>query len=241
MGLLAANGVKCVYHFAPLHYLPFIARSGELLGKPSLKKAGYKGSHLRSMSARHDISRGFGPYAHLTLDNAPRILKAKIGAGFPHIAFAVCAEAVDDAIEFSLCRFNVAMTRYLRRNGRNGFPESETNGRYYTGHQIPIARTEADKNAMLKKYVGTSTMIEVLAHGDVPLPENTNVICYSDQDADLAKRVLAKLGSKWAIERGEPPGAYPHRAKYQKSVREFIDTALANPEWRGNGLEFDRV
>src|ERR1700720_2235867 len=76
--LLSNHGVRLVYHCAPLHYLPFIARSRAVLSKPSLQKAGFGPSHLRPMSRDLDVERGFGSYAHLTLDDGPESLKSKV-------------------------------------------------------------------------------------------------------------------------------------------------------------------
>src|SRR3546814_20766322 len=56
---------------------------------------------------------------------------------------------------FRSCRFNIAMTRYLRRDGKPGFPESPSNGHYYDHQQIPTAREIAEKEAMLQKHLGT--------------------------------------------------------------------------------------
>ena len=60
--------------------------------------------------------RGFGNYAFLTLDVHPRILKAKLKAGFPHVAIEVPVDAFEN-MDYHLCRYNVAMTRQLRRFG----------------------------------------------------------------------------------------------------------------------------
>ncbi len=239
MGVLEDQGVEWVHHYAPLHYLPFIARARALLCKPSLRKAGFAASHFRTKSSKHDVWRGFGKYAFLTLDPQPRILRAKLAAGFPHMAIAIPAAAVE-AATYSLCRFNVAMTRYLRRDGKPGFTESATNGRYYDDHQIPVARTIADKNAMLNEHLA-NTMIEVLIHGDLAIPDNTVVYCYADPDARTARRVLTATQCPWTIKLASPPGKYPRNNAYANSVDDFIQQALTNPDWRGNGLEFDRV
>ena len=240
MSVLKKQQIERVHHYAPLHYLPFIGKSNSLLCKPSLLAAGFASSHLRSMSSAQDVSRGFGAYTHLTLDPRPRILRAKLAAGFPHIGIAVPAEAIE-AVPFSLCRFNVAMTRYLRRNGNPGFPESPTNGRYYDQHQIPIARTDSDKTAMLEEHLPKNTMIEVLVHGDLPLPEQTNIVCFSDADAEIAQEALSNVGAPWHVIRTVPPGPYPRKDAHVEAVAGFIRQALADPEWRGNGLEFDRL
>lgn len=240
MGALSSSGVEFVQHYAPLHYLPFIARSRAILSKPSLDAAGFKSTHLRSMSRGQDVARGFGSYAHMTLDREPRILKAKLGAGFPHIALSVPVTAIEVS-PFSLCRFNVAMTRHLRRGKKRGAPESKTNGRYYLGHQIPIARTDEDKMSMLEMHLPLGTMIEVLIHGDLKLPDDTTVLCYSGDDLEIARTVLTQLHSPWRIELATPPGEYPRNEIHGKAVDNFIAQAMQDPEWRGNGLEFDRL
>jgi hypothetical protein len=237
---LSDHGITAVYHYTPLHYLPFIARSGALLSAHSRATHGFGDNHARSRSRRHDVSRGFGSYAFLTLHAAPPILLAKLAAGFPHARIAVPVTAVEDT-QFSLCRFNVAMTRFLRRDGKPGFPESPSNGRYYGGHQIPIARAEADKNAMLTKHMSAGTMIEVLIDGDLALPDATEVHCFSTQDTAIARRVLSETGRAWRIRSVAAPGAYARRSDYVLAVGGFIARAIADPAWRGTGLEYDNV
>ena len=192
------------------------------------------------MSSRHDIVRGFGSYAFLTLERNPRIVRAKLAAGFPHIGIQVSSAAIE-ATEYSLCRFNVAMTRYLRRSGNPGFPESSTNGRYYEKHQIPIARTDADKDAMLERHLKANTMIEVLIHGDLPLPPDTSILCFSHCDAEISKTITSSLNVPWEVVEVPAPGPYPRKPTYRRAVGDFIGRALEDPAWRGNGLEFDRV
>jgi hypothetical protein len=192
------------------------------------------------MSHGLDEARGFGGYSHLTIDPRPRILRAKLAAGFPHIAINIPTSEID-VVPFSLCRFNVAMTRQLRRDGKAGFPESETNGRYYKGHQIPIARTDADKSAMLGKYLKENTMIEVLVHGDFDLSDETSITCFSDEDATIARQALRSVGRNWKVRVEEPPGPYPRDRAHVAAVTSFIQQAENDPSWRGNGLEFDRL
>jgi len=240
MGILTDHKIDAINHYAPLHYLPFIARSGKLLGKPALKDQGFAATHLRSMSSAHDIARGFGEYGFLTLDRQPRILAAKLKAGFPHIGILVPAKTIEGTV-FSLCRYNVAMTRYLRRGNKSGFEESSTNGRYYETKQIPIAREDNDKISMLNAFADSDTMIEVLVEGGVDLPPDTTIVCYSDEDSELAAHILEATGMEWAISTELPAGPYNRDPHYVKAVSDFVAKALAEPDWRGNGLEFDRV
>jgi hypothetical protein len=240
MTALTRRSIEKVYHYTPLHYLLFIGRSNALLCKPSLAAAGFPFRHLRSTSRGRDVERGFGRYTHLTLGHDAPILKAKLAVGFPHVGLAVPTSVIE-AVAFDLCRFNVAMTRRLRRNGSPGFPESRTNGRYYDGLQIPVARTDEDKSAMLDEHLPKGTMIEVLVHGDLQLPDITEVVCYSDADAELAKDTLLKAGALWAVTASDPPGPYLRNAEHVRSIESYLDQALSAPAWRGNGLEFDRV
>ena len=240
MGVLESAGVKEVHHYTPIHYLPFIARSRALLSKPAMRALGFPDTHFRSMSSRHDVARGFGEYAFLTLHPAPPILKAKLAAGFPHVRVTVPAGSVDD-VAFDLCRFNVAMTRQLRRGGKAGFPESITNGRYYGKAEIPVARTERDQVAMLERYAGTDSMIEVLVPGEFPLLHGTAVYCFSAEDRDLAARILGRCDVDWSVIGVAPPGPYPRKPHYSRAVEQFVTQAFGNPQWLGDDLEFDRL
>jgi hypothetical protein len=239
MNLLKEEGVDYVYHYTPLHYLTFIGRDQKILSKPSLENNGFAKNHLRSKSYRQDIARGFGDYAFLTIDTTPRILDAKLRAGFPHIGISIPSEAIDQC-DYRLCRYNVAMTRYLKRGSNNGFPENSSNGRYYDDHQIPVAKLPSDKRALLKKHLGRS-MIEVLIKGDLPLPIGTVIDVYRNADKVLVGSILQQLDVKWSIEIKQPPSVYSTNVSYDNSVERFVDRALRDAEWRGDGLEFDRV
>lgn len=239
MSLLSDAGVDLVFHYAPLHYLPFIARSSKLLSKPALRDAGFGADHCRSKSSRSDVARGFGKYAFLTIDLHPRILDAKLKAGFPHFGIAVPSSAIDN-VDYALSRFNVAMTRRLRRDNMPGWQASSTNGRYYGNQQIPVAKNESDKRELLNVHLNRS-MIEVLIENEFTLPDDTKIVVYSDADVILAQDCLNKIKIGWQIEKKSPPSNYGHNKKHRDNVDAFIKKALSDETWRGNGLEFDRV
>lgn len=192
------------------------------------------------MSKRQDVSRGFGKYVHLTTHPAPPILKAKLSAGFPHVRLSIPSVALD-GIPFDLCRFNVAMTRRLRRDGKSGFAESPTNGRYYGNAMIPVARTVADQYAMLGVHSEMASMIEVLVAKRLALPDDVVIEPFSKEDFSQAKQVLQALDAPWRVVVAEPPGNYRPNGKYVDSVVSFVARALADPNWLGDGLEFDRL
>lgn len=94
---------------------------------------------------------------------------------------------------------------------------------------------------MLETHLPANTMIEVLVHGDLILPDRTEIVCFSDADAKAAEGVLSKVEAPWNVTSSAPPGPYPRDPKHVEAITTFIDQALAEPEWRGNGLEFDRL
>ncbi len=94
---------------------------------------------------------------------------------------------------------------------------------------------------MLQKYVGSDTMMEVLTYDELNLPADTKVVVYSQADGTIAEKVLNVLNVPWSIVLTDAPGEYHRRQDYAAAVSDFIDKALADEEWRGDGLEFDRV
>lgn len=239
MQLLVQHGIDRIYHFAPLHYLPFIARDGQLKSKPVLGSEGFAASHFRSTSAHIDADRGFGSYVHLSTDPNPPILKAKLGSGFPHIGIELRTDELAE-VPYDLCRFNIAKTRYLRRGGKPGFPECEANGQYYGELQIPVARTHSEKDRMLSVRQSDS-MIEVLIQDRLLLNGPIRLRSYCEEDQTVAQSVLEQLGADWEIAPLDAARVYDRDQAYATAVGQFIDAALSDPQWRGNGLEFDRV
>ena len=240
MSALSRHGIAFVNHYAPLHYLPFIARSGALQSKPSLRALGFSDCHFRSKSRGQDDARGFGEYVHLTLHPNPPILAAKLGGGFPHFRLEIPSSSIE-AVGFDLCRYNVAMTRQLRKGEKPGHQPSDVNGRYYGDMQIPVARTDSDQSVMIAEAIKQGWMIEVLALQDLPLPDDSRVVCYSQADAHLAQHILAAVGRPWPVSLHNGGNSYTAHPNHDRSVRQFIELALGDAEWKGNCLEFDRV
>lgn len=239
MQLLNEFGIGQVYHFAPMHYLPFIARTGRLCSKPALRRAGFAPNHFRSTSAHLDALRGFGNFVHLSTTPEPPILCAKLRGGFPH--FALVMKTLDlVTAPYDLCRFNIAKTRYLRRDGKSGFEESDANGRYYDSLQIPIARSSDDKRRMLSSRRG-DPMLEVLVEEQMDLPPDVRIVVYSEPDQVLALSALRELAVEWPVLFDGAPVPYERRPTYIAKVEAFMSKSLSDAAWRGDGLEFDRV
>lgn len=229
-----------INHYAPLHYLPFIGRTRCLKSKPALCADGFQEHHFRSKSKRSDVERGFEKFAFLTIDDQPRIVQAKLKGGFPHIALNVPVAALLNH-RFDLCRYNVAMTRMLRRNGKPGHTESPTNGRYYDGLEIPVARTDAEKQQLLKFHYLAGTMIEVLVDHELALPDDTRITCFHADDLAIVRQIVDSLNIPWGVRLEAPPGIYNRSPNHVHAVEGFVAQSLGDPNWRGDGLEFDNV
>ena len=237
-GLLTACGIHRAFHYAPLHYLLFIARSRALYSKLELKRRGYAETHFRRTSRDHDVARGFGHYVHLSLMKTPPILEAKLAAGFPHFEIDIPAHAVEQR-EFHLCRFIIAKCRYLRRGSKPGPPESGRNGRYYGTMELPIGITRAERASLLKANF-PSTMVEVLIPDEFSLPAEAKLVFLSQREFDLAAALLQTVPCGWSLALEPAPG-YAARDEYLVDVRRFLDRSSRDPLWKGDGLEFDAV
>ncbi len=240
MGILSQYGYDVLNHYTPLHYLPFIARQGALLSKPVLRKQGFAETHFRSKSRALDEARGFGEYAHLTLHQEPPILRAKLTGGFPHVQVQIPESALD-GVSFDLCRFNVAMTRKLRRGTSEGHLASPENGRYIGNRQIPIARADRDKSTMLVKAALDKGMIEVLVPGSLELPDETRIHCYSAADAVAAAAILKRIQRPWHVTLHGQPDTYTRKPRFAAQVEAFIQHSMRDENWKGDGLEYDKV
>jgi len=237
-GLLTSHGVTDVFHYAPLHYILFIARSQSLCSKNELRRLGYDISHFRRTSRRPDEQRGFSDYVHLTLNQFPPILKAKLAGGFPHFEVRVRAEDVEKGT-VHLCRYNIAKCRFLRRGMKTGFTASEANGQYHDEKQIPTAETIAECNDLLTHNLERN-MIEVLVPRKLELPTNTRLIFFSPTDRELADELLQPLKLGWQCQLAKDT-TYNAETRCMAKVRLFLDHAIADPQWRGDGLDFDNV
>jgi hypothetical protein len=239
MKVLRSFNYTHILHYLPLHYLPFILRTNSIKSKQSLLADGFSPLHFRSMSSRTDLARGFYNYIHFTLKSFPRILQAKLTSGFPHIELMIPISDLDSNTPYDLCRYNIAMTRRLPTSPNGGFVESDHNGRYYGDLLVPIARDTKEKTALLDKHSPLGTMIEVLIPSQINVPENSLIRCFSARDLGAAKDICSALSSNISLALGNE--TYESDPTYVDAVSQFIERTFAEPTWKGNGLEFDRL
>ncbi|MBL0899136.1 MAG: hypothetical protein IBJ17_10630 [Reyranella sp.] len=173
----------------------------------------------------------------LTLTPETPLLLAKRERGFPHIRFDIPVSVLE-SVEFDLCRFNVARNRSNQRRGPSPTVSgNQSDGRYYPGKRLPVARLLADKQAMLKKHSAKS--IEVQVKDRVPLSDSVVVACFSEADKELADQILSKVECRWKTAL-QIANNYPRSERYAAQVEAYCRRALLEPGWRGDGLEFDR-
>lgn len=236
--MLSRFGITAVFHYAPLHYLAFIARRSALLSKNALRHEGFEDAHFRSTSAAQDDQRGFSRYVHLTPEAHPPILRAKLSRGFPHFEVAVPAEQLEQ-LGYLLCRFNIAKTRYFR-GAKTEPPESDKNGRYYEGMRLPVAKTAHERRLMLQLNYG-KCMIEVLVADLLPLGHGVSFRFFDEGDLATAKDVLARLDVSAYDLQMDKQMKYKPAPKHQRDVRDALARAVEDARWRGNGLDFDKL
>ncbi len=240
MNILTEFGIEYVRHYTPLHYLPFLVRAKSLKSKATLLSEGFSITHFRSKSKTLDVKRGFDDVVHLMIKASPRILIAKLMAGFPHVEIKI-PTTILVGIDYDLCRYNIAMTRRLQSSPTGGFNENDENGRYYPGLCVPVARSDNEKRSLLQAHLSRSTIIELLVNSQLSLPDTTRISAFSPEDADIVDEIIDRTASSWQRDLSEPAGYYPRSAEYSTEVETFIEKLIIDPFWRGDGLEFDRL
>lgn len=219
-----------VYHVSPLHYLVFILRSKQLLSKTELLKMGYSEKHFRSTSGRTDIKRGFSEYVHCSNKGHAPILKSKLSLGYPHVEYVFSSSILSEE-SYLLCRYNIAKNRGL-------FQQSLTNGYCYNGFKIPVAKSSIEKQSLLRQY--GEDHIEILVRDSVPLPDDTVVRVFREDDLKLVHELLNKFSLRWKIVLKSPKTEYIVKDSRVKEVSNFLERSAEEPTWFGSGLEYDR-
>lgn len=228
--VLVDAGIKHMYHVAPLQYLVFYLRSLQLQSKSILLKD-YQDTHFRSSSKNVDIKRGFCDVVHCTNNEFPPILISKLNKGYQHMEICIDTGVLQEK-DYILCKYNIAKNRGL-------FSESILSGRCYDDFKIPVAVNIEEKRALLSS-IPINTHIEILVRQRINLPDTTIFRFFSDEDADLADRYFNKMDVTFGIKVINHSFDYyvhPHR---KATVENYLETAYANIDWKGNGLEFDR-
>ena len=93
----------CLYHTAPLHYLPHILESGALYAKSITAGQGIK---PRRSAVRRDTMLGLTDWIHLSTRPETPLLKDKLARGYPHVLFEFDRDAILVLPEVALLPYN---------------------------------------------------------------------------------------------------------------------------------------
>lgn len=209
------------------------------MSKNCLRAVGFNNNHFRSTSKKQDAGRGFVNYAHLTTCSFPLMFKTKLSAGFPHVAIRIPSTELDN-VDFELCRFNVAKTRRLRRGNKSGHDTGPAYGQYYDDMEIPIARSDGEKNGLLKGNYPQGRMLEVLVNGQLDIGDRAEVIAFCSQDFVTVEKLQDGIETELSCSLRDDI-SYDPNPEYTSLCRDFLNQSVKEPDWRGNGLEFDKV
>jgi hypothetical protein len=105
--------------------------------------------------------------------------------------------------------------------------------------QIPTAETADECTALLRANLGQN-MIEVLVPKALVLPNEASLVFFSGADRIIAEDILRKLGVDWEVSVSEAY-RYTRTANHVDRVERFLEHAQADPNWKGNGLDFDAL
>jgi len=100
--------VSCLYHAAPLQYLPHILKSQALYAKSVLAA---QGIHPRASAVRRDRMLGLTDWVHLSLHPNTPLLRDKLAKGYPHALFVFERAAVLALPEVALLPYNTKAWR----------------------------------------------------------------------------------------------------------------------------------
>ena len=92
----------------------------------------------------------------------------------------------------------------------------------------------------LAQNINKGNMVEILVPNALDLTLPVSVVAFSDQDAELIRATLLELNVEWLTECIQTD-LYEQRPEYATSCKKFLRRTLDDPEWFGDGLEFDKV
>ena len=84
-------------------------------------------------------------------------------------------------------------------------------------------------------------MMDFVVEHEFILPDDSQLFYYHKEALNLAKSIAGHIEIPWQIKLQPPPGDYNFSFEYASAVEEFINQALLDPNWKGDGLGFDRV
>ena len=145
-----------------------------------------------------------------------------------------------DNVEFMLCRYNIARMRNHKDSNKPVRP-SKYNGEYHDDFKVPVAREHSEKVDLLLPRFSRGQEVEVLIESELDLGNDAEVICFHEEDYRLARCALGLVSRQWTAVLDRRPINYCRKSKFADRCSEFLHRAALCPDWRGNGLDFDKL
>lgn len=158
----------CVYHAAPLHYVPHIVRDSALYARSVLQSQSIAGRDGR------DKRLGLADYVHFSLRPDTPLLADKLSRGYPHALFVFDGAAVFQQPGVALLPFNTKAWRH-----RSAF--------------APVVDKDAQAHLLRAHAVGRFPSLEVLIPYGLSLDCLTRLICFMETERAALAAVLTAL------------------------------------------------
>ena len=185
--------LSCLYHAAPLHYLPRILRDGALYAQSVLAPQGVA---PRATATRRDRMLGLADYVHLSFTPQTPLLADKLRRGYPHALLVFEAGAVQALPETALLPYNPKAWR-----GRAAF--------------VPIT-DPGERAALLRRHAetGRCPSLEVLVKYGLALTHTREIAFLTDAERGLTADLLARLALPVPAPLTTAPALFPSSGAY---------------------------
>ncbi len=209
MNALSPAGGECLYHAAPLHYLPHILRDGALYAQSVLAS---RGIAPRATAKRRDRMLGLADYVHLSLRPDTPLLADKVRKGYPHVLLSFDRAAVLGLPGTALLPYN-------------------TKAWHTRAAYTPI--TEADEREWLlrRHRAGRYPSLEALVKYGLELTTLSVLSFLNDSERDMTHALLARLSlapsAPLVTDSALFPGADAYRPRTGDAVAAYFAACAA--------------
>jgi hypothetical protein len=92
---------------------------------------------------------------------------------------------------------------------------------------------------MLQKW-SSKRPLEVLIQSQINFGSDIRLIAFSEEDCSSLRTIVGELeiSTEIVLQKG---AAYNRCSRCVTAVNEFIDKALKDPRWKGDGLDYDSL
>jgi hypothetical protein len=164
---------EMVFHAAPLHYLPAILWTGELLAS---QVGRLRGIEPRRTAKRRDRMLNIDGYVHCALSLMTPLLRHKLARGMPHVVFTF---ARDELLQNEPCALLPCNTKTWRMRA---------------GLQPVVEPSEISGLLRAIDSRTVSSSVELLVRWRLPMHRCRRIICFRESDAAQTQRLIDTFG-----------------------------------------------